>query len=320
MLARKRYAVPRRTVVLGGRTGGGTSCRPSTDRIPGAAARRASRRPPITPAAISVACAPIAPLTGPVSANDSGSRPIEISQSRLETRPSSCGRDVALLGGRPDDRAGRLERVEGEAGEHQLPDGGREPVAGDRQVASVHATYMKVMSRRGRPRWPDDHGAARPSRRRRRRRPGRGRAALAVEVVLDDERQQHLGRAHEQEVGDGGAGERRPTARRGGGRRRSRRGCRRPPSRRAARGACARSAPSPAARRRRRRTSPRRARTPSRRRRRRSAGRRSPGRRAAARSAGRTGRASSPARAAPAGSTSGTIASNAGPKNAVAAP
>lgn len=41
------------------------------------------------PAAINVLRTPIAALTGPVSANDSGSRPIEISQSRLETRPSS---------------------------------------------------------------------------------------------------------------------------------------------------------------------------------------------------------------------------------------
>ena len=32
--------------------------------------------------------APIASLTGPVSANESGSSPIEISQSRLDTRPS----------------------------------------------------------------------------------------------------------------------------------------------------------------------------------------------------------------------------------------
>ena len=32
----------------------------------------------------------MAPLTGPVRAKDSGSRPIEISQSRLETRPSSA--------------------------------------------------------------------------------------------------------------------------------------------------------------------------------------------------------------------------------------
>jgi hypothetical protein len=33
---------------------------------------------------------PIAPLTGAVSAKETGTRPIEISQSRLETRPSRC--------------------------------------------------------------------------------------------------------------------------------------------------------------------------------------------------------------------------------------
>ena len=56
---------------------------------------------------------PIAAATGPVSAKESGSRPIEISQSRLETRPSIAAGHVALLDRRPDDRARRLERVEG---------------------------------------------------------------------------------------------------------------------------------------------------------------------------------------------------------------
>ena len=39
-------------------------------------------------APISVALTPTSPATGAVSAKESGSRPIEISQSRLETRPS----------------------------------------------------------------------------------------------------------------------------------------------------------------------------------------------------------------------------------------
>ena len=43
---------------------------------------------PSTPAATNVARTPIAALTGPVSAKDRGSSPIEMSQSRLETRPS----------------------------------------------------------------------------------------------------------------------------------------------------------------------------------------------------------------------------------------
>ena len=79
--------------------------RPSTARMPGHHSAAEVTTAPITPAATSVACAPIAALTGPVSANDSGSRPIEISQSRLETRPSRCAGHVALLGRRPDDRA-----------------------------------------------------------------------------------------------------------------------------------------------------------------------------------------------------------------------
>ena len=42
------------------------------------------------PAATSVVRIPSAALTGPVIANDTGSSPIEISQSRLDTRPSSA--------------------------------------------------------------------------------------------------------------------------------------------------------------------------------------------------------------------------------------
>ena len=59
-------------------------------RIPGRSSAPNVTTPPSTPAPTSVVCAPIAPLTGPVSAKDSGSRPIEISQSRLDTRPSSA--------------------------------------------------------------------------------------------------------------------------------------------------------------------------------------------------------------------------------------
>ena len=45
--------------------------------------------PPMSPAATSVARTPNAPATGPTSAYDSGTSPIEMNQSRLETRPSS---------------------------------------------------------------------------------------------------------------------------------------------------------------------------------------------------------------------------------------
>jgi hypothetical protein len=59
--------------------------------MPGSSSAANVITPPIRPAPTSVARAPIAPLTVPVSAKDSGSSPIEISQSRLETRPSSAG-------------------------------------------------------------------------------------------------------------------------------------------------------------------------------------------------------------------------------------
>ena len=72
--------------------GSGTSPSPSpsTARMPGSSSAPNVTTPPIRPAPTSVVWAPIAALTGPVSANDSGSRPIEISQSRLDTRPSSA--------------------------------------------------------------------------------------------------------------------------------------------------------------------------------------------------------------------------------------
>ena len=65
------------------------------------------------------------------------------------------------------------------------------------------------MSRRGSPRWPITTAqpiepmppAAKTSPR---------SVALAAELVLDDVRQQHLGRAHEQQVGDCGGRERAP--------------------------------------------------------------------------------------------------------------
>ena len=43
---------------------------------------------PTRPAAMIVFCAPSAPATGPVRANETGTRPVETSQSRLEIRPS----------------------------------------------------------------------------------------------------------------------------------------------------------------------------------------------------------------------------------------
>jgi hypothetical protein len=57
-------------------------------RIPGTKNAAQVTTAPTTPAATSVPRVPIAPATGPVRAKDSGSRPIEMSQSRLETRPS----------------------------------------------------------------------------------------------------------------------------------------------------------------------------------------------------------------------------------------
>src|SRR5436190_2904469 len=73
-----------------GETCGGTgaSGRASMSRIPGRKYAASVTAPPTRAAPTSVARAPTAPATGAVSAKEIGSRPIEISQSRLETRPS----------------------------------------------------------------------------------------------------------------------------------------------------------------------------------------------------------------------------------------
>lgn len=76
---------------------------------------------PRTAAPTSVSRAPISAVAGPVSATDRGSSPVEVSQSRLETRPSRTSRHVLLLGGRPHDCARGLESVEHEAGRGELP-------------------------------------------------------------------------------------------------------------------------------------------------------------------------------------------------------
>jgi len=66
----------------------GRRARPSATRIPGSQSAAKVTTAPTAPAAMSVPCVPIAALSGPVSAKESGSRPMEMSQSRLDTRPS----------------------------------------------------------------------------------------------------------------------------------------------------------------------------------------------------------------------------------------
>ena len=62
---------------------------------------RAVTLPPISPAATSVARAPMHAAIGSVSANEIGTRPIEMNQSKLETQPKMRGHDVG------DDRVDR---------------------------------------------------------------------------------------------------------------------------------------------------------------------------------------------------------------------
>ena len=81
-LAPCRYIAPagaRTTSRAGGR---------STLRTPGTNSAPNVTTAPATPASTRVFWAPTSALTGPVRAKERGSRPIEISQSRLDTRPS----------------------------------------------------------------------------------------------------------------------------------------------------------------------------------------------------------------------------------------
>ncbi len=111
-------------------SGGGCS---STERIPGRNRNENVTIAPRTPAPISVGRAPKRLAAGPVNANDSGSNPIEMNQSRLETRPSSCrGTSRCLVVAQTIVPAG-LERVEQEAREHRLPRRVRQAEAGDRE-------------------------------------------------------------------------------------------------------------------------------------------------------------------------------------------
>ena len=121
-------------------------------------------------------------------------------------------RDMPLLDGRPDDRARRLERVERQARQHQLPERRREPVSDDRE-------------RRRRPdhvhegdEAPREPALAHDDRAGHRAQPARGEDEAQIgrgsaEVVLDEQRDEDLHRPHEAQVGHGGARERRPQPR-----------------------------------------------------------------------------------------------------------
>ena len=317
LTARRRSAQPAGRTAAGSARARSAAAAPcSRSRMCGTSSAAKVAAAPMSPPAMSVPRTPIAAATGPVSAKLSGSSPIEISQSRLERGPASIP-GHPLLDGRPDDRAGRLERVERQARQHQLPERGREAVADDRERRRVQTTYMNVMKRRGSPRWPMTI-AQPPSPTRRRRRRGRDRRG-AAEVVLDEQRDQDLDRPHEAQVGHGGARERRPqpdvapdVA---------------PALEQVARdedapsgAAAARRAHASAARPRRSGRTRRRAGTRTLLPPRRSARRRAPDPPSAGPAGARAGRARWPARARSLGSSSGTIASNAGAKNAAAVP
>ena len=108
---------------------------------------------------------------------------------------------MALLDRRPDDRAGRLECVEDEAGRHQLPGGRGDPVARDRErcdrPGQVHDRYvapgMTPVPHEGGPADGSETTCSEYE-------PQRSRGT--VQVVLHYERQQDFRRTQEHEIRD----------------------------------------------------------------------------------------------------------------------
>ena len=116
---------------------------------------------------------------------------------------------MPLLDRRPDDCPGRLQCVEDQAREHQLPGRSGEPVAGDRERRERPGPVHRgdVSSRLSAASHPD-RGADGAETTRREDEPERQRRG--AEVVLDDVGEQHLGGAEEDEIRDGGRAERAP--------------------------------------------------------------------------------------------------------------
>src|SRR5947208_2300373 len=156
---RRRRRTPRRVrqrVVRASACPGGGLVSPvsSVARIPGRNSAESVTAAPTSAAPTNVARTPIAAATGAVSANDSGRSPIEISQSRLETRPSI---DVGtcrcfIVAHRIVPAASRPLKTKHAAINCQAAVAS--PYPATESVASVHVTYITVTSRRGWSRRP----------------------------------------------------------------------------------------------------------------------------------------------------------------------
>ena len=130
----------------------GVSC--STERIPGRNRNASVTIAPSTPAPTSVRRAPARLATGPVNANESGSRPMEMNQSRLDTRPSSCRgtrRCFVVTHTMVPAVSSALKRKHASMACHGA---WASPKPATASVDSVHATYMNVMNFRGDLRCP----------------------------------------------------------------------------------------------------------------------------------------------------------------------
>src|SRR6266487_2834215 len=116
---------------------------------------------------------------------------------------------MTLLDGRPDDRAGSLQRVEDQAREHQLPGGRGQPVAGYCQCregpSPVHEGDLPA--RMAAAAHPDCRADSAESARRENE---AERACRSMKVVLDDVGEQYFSWPEEHEVCDGGGAERAP--------------------------------------------------------------------------------------------------------------
>jgi hypothetical protein len=109
---------------------------------------------PISPAPTSVVRAPMASATGPVNAYESGTRPIEMNQSKLETRPSirpGTSRCLVVI----HTMSPALSRALNAKQKTIACQGSRAmPYPAIMRVEAVQTRYMKVMCRRGTSRLP----------------------------------------------------------------------------------------------------------------------------------------------------------------------
>ena len=122
----------------------------SGSRTPGMK-RKKNVAAPSRPETASVVRAPSTSATGPVTANDSGVRPIETNQSKLDTRPSSSGGTSVFISVFQTTSAAVPRPNERNATRHICHAASADGQPDEQHVADAQAAHMNVTWRRGMP-------------------------------------------------------------------------------------------------------------------------------------------------------------------------